>query len=163
MTVKLKVPLVLLLLFCLFSALYCFYLYQIKDPLAGIRCASSLRSSHNIQNSNGSSEKVNMVGTMSYAFLGKNQGMLVIDGVISDGKNSYKLKKSFNFSYISKLPLYEFTLQPVKNKNIDTVPPSLINLLFSKIGNHIEINRLDDNNLMIGNMFSPIQVCNIIL
>lgn len=156
-----KKPLLLLALFCFFSALYYLYLTQIDDPLSGIHCESSLRLSHTVINTDGTREGIVMDGAMNFAFTGNKQGVLIIGGVISDNKKHYNFKKTFNFDYTRKPIFYQFSFQPVKNQNEEEVPLWLINILLSKIGNYIEISKLDDKNLMLGNMFSPMQVCNI--
>lgn len=158
---KLKIPLALLGLFCFFSALYYLYLYQIDDPLVGIHCESSLLLSHTLVNHDGTREGMVMAGIMSFSFNGDKQGVLIIGGIISDNTNRYPFKRTFNFNYIPKPIFYEFNFEPARGQSDDEAPAWLTHILLTKIGNHIEISRLDDNNLLIGNMFSPMQVCNI--
>lgn len=161
MAIKLKIPLVLLALFCLFSALYYLYLLQVDDPLSGIHCESSLYLSHTLEDTDGTQEAVDMTASVNFAFTGNKQGIVIIGGLISDNNQRYKFKRTYNFSYVPKPMLYEFTFKPLKEQSDDEAPTKLLNTLFAKIGTHIEISWLDDKNLLLSNMFSPMQVCNI--
>ncbi|WP_431223429.1 hypothetical protein ACQ86O_25785 [Serratia sp. L9] len=98
---------------------------------------------------------------MNFAFTGNKQGVLIIGGVIFNNTRHYNFKKTLSFNYTRKPIFYQFSFQPSKSQNEEDVPAWLINILLSKIGNYIEISKLDDKNLMLGNMFSPMQVCNI--
>lgn len=161
MAIKLKIPLVLLALFCLFAGLYYLYLSQFAEPLAGTHCESSLYLSHTLIDSDGTKEEISMVASMNIAFTGNKQGVLIIGGLLFDNTDRYKFKRMFNFSYIPKPLLYEFSFQEVANQDDDKTPSRIMNILLTKIGTHIEISRLDNNNLLFSNMFSPMLVCNI--
>lgn len=161
MAIKLKIPLVLLALFCFFSALYYFYLYQVDDPLSGIHCESSLYLSHTLADSDGTQEVIDMTASINFAFTGNKQGVVIIGGLFSDNNHRYKFKRTYDFSYIPKRMLYEFSFQLLNESKEDEVASKLLNTLLAKIGTHIEISWLDDKNLLFSNMFSPVQVCNI--
>lgn len=161
MAIKLKIPLVLLALLCIFSALYYVYLCQVDDPLSGIQCESSLYLSHTLADTDGTQETIDMTASINFAFTGNKQGVVIIGGLISDNDRRYKFKRTYNFSYIPKPMFFEFTFKPLKEQNDDEAPSKLLNTLFTKIGTHIEISWLDDKNLLLSNMLSPMQVCNI--
>ncbi|WP_025122513.1 MULTISPECIES: hypothetical protein [unclassified Serratia (in: enterobacteria)] len=161
MAIKLKIPLVLLALFCLFSGLYYLYLSQIDDPLSGIHCESSLYLSHTLADTDGSQEAIDMTASVNFAFTGNKQGIVIIGGLISDNNHRYQFKRTYNFSYIPKPMLYEFSFKPLYGQDDDEAAAKLLNTLLAKVGTHIEISWLDEKNLLLSNMFSPMQVCNI--
>lgn len=161
MAIKLKIPLVLLALLCFFFALYYLYLSKIDDPLAGIHCETSLYLSHTLANSDGTQEGIDMTASINFAFTGNKQGVVIIGGLLSDNHHRYKFKRTYNFSYTPKPMFYKFSFQHLKEQNEDEAASKLLNTLLTKVGTHIEISWLDDKNLLLSNMFSPMQVCNI--
>jgi len=161
MAVKLKTPLILLTCFCLVLAIYSYYIYKIDDPLSGIHCESSLYLNHNLKNSDGSNERIEMKGSMNFAFIGHHQGILVMTGVIIDGESSQRFKKSFDFNFVSQPLFYKFSFDQNASEINDRKLSALFNVLFTNNGSYLEIRKLDNKNLIIGNMSSPTQICNI--
>ncbi len=161
MATKLKITLAVLTSFCLVLAMYCYYIYKIDDPLSGIHCESSLSLSHNLKNADGSSGRIEMKGSMNFAFSGHHQGVLVITGVMIEGMTSHRFKKSLDFKFIPQPQFYKFSFTPEINKVNDRELAELFNVLFTDGGSYLEVRKLDNKNLIIGNMSSPTQICNI--
>jgi len=104
-----------------------------------------------------------MKGSMNFAFTGHHQGVLVMAGVVIDGATSHRFKKSLDFKFSSQPQFYKFVFAPDIREASDNKLAELLKVLFTDGGNYLELHKLDNKNLVIGNMSSPTQICNRVL